>query len=210
MYRPDHYREDDTATLHALMRVHSFATLVTAGPSGLEATHLPLLFHGDAGPHGTLRGHVARANGQWRHFGSGAEALVMFQGPHAYVSPQWWAGGPSVPAWDYTAVHAYGYPRIIEDCGDARGVLEELSAVYEAQFPQPWRMTDEPPAYIENLLRHIVAFDMPIHRLEGKVKLNQKQTPADRAGMIAGLRAVGDPQSVAVADLMAARESRHA
>lgn len=207
MYRPAHYREDDVPTLHALMRAHSFALVVTPGPAGLRATHLPLVLDADAGPCGALRGHLARANEQWRQFRDGAESLAVFQGPHAYVSPQWYANGPSVPTWNYVAVHAYGAPRVIEDRADARAALDELTASYEAAFPRPWRMTGEPEAYMDTMLRHIVVFEIPIRRLEGKIKLNQRQTAADRAGVIAGLRAVGDPRSVAVADLMAAREA---
>lgn len=207
MYTPTFHREEDLARIHALMRDYSFAVLVTSGSADIEATHLPIVFDPEGGPHGTLRGHMARANDQWRRFGLGVEALVIFQGPHTYISPRWYVPEPpGLPSWNYTAVHAYGEPRVLEDVADQRAVLEELAAKYEAAFPQPWRMTDEPEQYVAGRSQHIVAFDMRITRLEGKAKLGQNKTAEDRVGVIAGLRGLGEPGGVAVAALMEERE----
>lgn len=203
MYVPRHFQVEDVARCHALMRAESFALLVTIGEDGAPfATHLPVLLDADRGPLGTLRAHVARANPQQAHLGTGRPALVVFQGPHAYVSPSWYASHPSVPTWNYVAVHAYGVPGVLEGAA-ARSLLADLVSTYEAGRQPPWRMDALAPAYVDGMLRGIVAFEIPIDRLEGKVKLSQNRDARDRAGAVAGLRGTGDPLAHAVADLMA-------
>jgi transcriptional regulator len=160
------------------MERHSFATLVTFAGAAPTATHLPLLLQRDAGPHGTLFGHLARANPQWGHFASGAEALVIFQGPHSYISPSYYATSPAVPTWNYVAVHAYGVPGLIEDADGAAALLAEMVRHYEAGMPVPWS-GDLPEDYRAKLMQGLVAFSIPIRRLEGTFKLGQARPPVD-------------------------------
>jgi transcriptional regulator len=205
MYVPRHFDASDQATCHALMRQESFATLVTVDEGGVPfATHLPVLVDPGRGPHGTLRAHVARANPQWRMFAAGREALVVFLGPHAYVSPGWYLQHPSVPTWNYVAVHAYGVPAIVDDPARVRAFLTELTATYEAGRPAPWSVDGLPADYLAGMLRGIVAFEIPIGRLEGKSKLSQNRGAEDRARVEAALAAAGDPWSRATAARMAA------
>ncbi|MBI3832563.1 MAG: FMN-binding negative transcriptional regulator [Planctomycetes bacterium] len=202
MYIPAAFKESSREILHALMRAHAFATLVTVDQGAPFATHLPVLLDADRGPHGTLRAHVAKANPQWQHFKDGAEVLVIFQGPHAYISPSWYQPGVSVPTWNYEAVHAYGRARIMKDETELLGVLRDLVGVYERGFTIPWVYPEDEPRH-RAMLASIVGFSIEITRLEGKRKLNQNRAAADREGVIAALRAAGDETSRAVAEAMA-------
>ena len=204
MYVPAHFREDDPATLAALMQAHSFALLVTADADGVPfATHQPLIYERAGGSNGRLLGHVARANPQWQHFASGKPALAIFQGPHAYISPRWYEVRPAVPTWNYAAVHAYGAPRIIEDATQVRTLLERLASIYESDQPKPWSLAEEPEPFLAGMQRGIVAFEIPIERLEGKWKMSQNRKLQDREGAIAGLRSAGGAENQAAADVMA-------
>ena len=207
MYRPPAFRVDDQATLHAFMTAHSFATLVTVREGALTATHLPLILDPAQGAQGALYGHVARGNSQWRDFDGEAEALVMFQGAQAYISPTWYAAGcagATAPTWNYTAVHAYGAPRLIEDPARVHALLGALTGKHEAAIAAPWLLPGMDDAYIVKQMRGIVAFEIPITRLEGKFKLNQNRSAADQAGVVAALSESPDAPARAVADLMAA------
>ena len=190
MYTPPFYAGDREAGL-ALMRAHPFALLLTPGPQGLLATHLPLLIQEDPL---VLKGHLARANPHWR-FLEDADSLVVFSGPHAYVSPAWYQTHPSVPTWNYAAVHAHGRARM---GADAVAILKESVDAFEHAG---WVM-DLPPAYDAKMRAGIVAFDLPVARLETKLKLSQNRSEADRAGVIAGLAASPRPGDREVADLM--------
>jgi transcriptional regulator len=208
VYVPEHFDASDPAWCHALMRQESFATLIAADEAGVPfATHLPVLLDEARGPLGTLLGHVARANPHWRHLSrigaGGRPALVVFQGPHAYVSPAWYQVQPSVPTWNYLAVHAYGVPALVEEPARVKAFLARLVQVYEGSRPAPWRLDSLPDEYVDGMLRGIVAFEIPIDRLEGKAKLGQNRSAADQAGVRAELEATGDPLSRAVAELMA-------
>ena len=205
MYRPAHFVEDDRATLHALMRRYDFATLITMAGEAPVATHLPLLLDAERGANGTLLGHVSRANKQWRDF-AGAESLAIFQGPHAYVSPRWYATTALVPTWNYAVVHAYGRPVIVDDAAAKLAVIERLVSVQEAVMPEPWRVDEVPGDYRDMQLSGIVVFEIEITRLVGKFKMSQDKAPADRAGVIAALEARDDPLGHDVARIMAARE----
>jgi len=203
MYVPAHFREDDPATLATLMRAHSFAQLVTADADGAPfATHQPLLYEPDGGTHGRLLGHIARANPQWQHFTLGKPALAIFQGPHAYVSPRWYAVRPAVPTWNYAAVHAYGTPKVIEDATQVRALLERLTRTYESGQPQPWSLAEEPESFLQGMQRGIVAFEIPVDRIEGKWKMSQNRKPMDREGAIDALRAAGGAENLATAEVM--------
>ena len=203
MYRPRLFKMDDPAALHRLMREESFALLVTA-PGGVPvASHIPLFLDTVGDGPDRLLGHVAKANPQWREFDGETEAMAMFWGPHAYVSPGWYESRKMVPTWNYVTVHAYGKPRIMPDPADARAVLQRLVATYESEASGPWSMDRLPDSYVEKQLKGIVAFEMPIDRLEGKFKLSQEKSEADRAGAIRGLEGSDDPGAREVARLMA-------
>lgn len=207
MYVPASFAEDDLPTLHGLIDAHPFALLVTVADGLPVASHIPFLLDRQRGERGTLIGHLARANPQWRSFTT--SALVVFEGPHAYVSPSWYAGEPNVPTWNYAVVHAYGTPRVLADGAVVRAEIDRLVAAYEGSRARPWSTAAVPSAYVDRMLSAIVAFEIPIDRLEGKFKLSQNKTAADRDGVVAGLRAEATAPALTVADLMARRgESR--
>ena len=205
MYVPRHFAEDDVPSLHALMAQYGFATLVTVMDSVPFASHLPLLIDGGGGEFGVLIGHMSRANPQWRGFEEGAGALAIFSGPHAYVSPSWYESEQAVPTWNYAAVHAYGAPRVIEDHDAVLAILERLVADNESAMDEPWRIDSQTDAYRDTQMGGIVAFEIPIARLEGKFKLSQNKPEADRLGAAAGLRETGDESAVEMARMMEAR-----
>jgi transcriptional regulator len=195
----------ETNVLFDIMAAHPFAVLTVTLEGSLEAVHLPVVVDRDRGPYGTLRAHVARANPIWRAFGGG-EALVVFQGAHAYVSPDWYATPGLVPTWNYVAVHAYGVPRIVEDPERVRALLADLSAASEAGLAPkpPWTLAALPQAQMGAMLNGIVAFEIPLARIEGKRKLSQNRSAEDIAGVAAALGALDGEGNRAVADLMMA------
>jgi transcriptional regulator len=209
VYVPKHFEVSDPAWCHALVRAQSFALMVTADDAGAPfATHLPLLLDDTRGPLGTLRGHVARANPHWRYLAVGRSTLVVFSGAHAYVSPAWYATHPSVPTWNYVAVHATGTARLVEDPVQVRTLLADLVRVYEDGRPGPWSFESLTPDYVEGMQRGIVAFEIPIERLEGKAKLSQNRSAVDQARTREALAASDDPVARAVAALMAGESPR--
>ncbi|MCW2248381.1 transcriptional regulator [Azospirillum fermentarium] len=195
MHVPPAFAENRLPVLFDAIRRAGLATLVTMGTEGLEATPLPLLLDEAEGERGTLYGHLSRGNPQWRRFDSRVEALVMVQGPDAYVTPSWYptkAGtGKVVPTWNYVAVHAYGPLEVFEDAGRLHGVVARLSDRHEAGRADPWGVDDAPADFIAAQLKGIVGIRIPIARIEGKWKASQNRTPADRAGVAAGLAAEG-------------------
>ena len=206
MYVPKPFVETDPDVLRGLIEAHDFGLLIVSGGAGAapEAVHLPFVLDPARGPHGTLESHMARANPLWRRFAEGAEVLVVFQGAHGYVSPTWYeAPEASVPTWNYEAVHAYGVPRLVEAPEAARAQQARLVARYEAA-PGGWRIDGARAGLVEGMLRGITAFEIEIARLEGKRKLSQNKTAADRRGVAAGLRATGRPEDAALAELMEA------
>jgi transcriptional regulator len=205
MYTPAPFAETDTATLHALIAANGFGLLVTVADGAPVVSHLPFTLDRARGRHGTLLSHMARANPQWRGFDGGGEALAVFQGPHGYVSPRWYRPGAAVPTWNYAVVHAWGVPRIVEDAASVRRQQADLAAAYEGNAADAWSLERQPGGYIDGMLRGIVAFELPIARLEGKFKLSQNRSAADRAGVVDGLRGSGRPGDAALADLMATR-----
>ena len=207
MYIPPAFTEDRTEVLHACIRANPFAPLVTGGPGGLAATHLPFVLDERRGELGTLVSHMAAANPQTEALTEGAETLVIFSGPHAYVSPRWYRPGDAVPTWNYFVVHAYGVPRVVSEPGEMREQLQAQAAAFEAGAPRPWSMESASSAYLDSLLPGIVAFEIPIARPEGKAKMSQNR-PADLDGIVRGLRGNVDPMSMAVANEVEARRSR--
>jgi transcriptional regulator len=192
MYTPPAFREDDPAVLRQMMREARLSTLVTATAEGLVATPLPLLLDETEGASGTLYGHMARANPQWKLSPSG-EALVIFSGPDAYITPSRYASkrehGKVVPTWNYIAVHAYGPVEFFEDEARLRDVVTRLTNLHEKPRAEAWAVTDAPEAFVKAQLRGIVGLRVPITRIEGKRKMSQNRPEADRDGVAAGLAA---------------------
>lgn len=206
MYTPAHFRAEDRAKISAVIHAHSFATLTTRGAGGLTTSHLPFLYDESAGPQGTLFAHIARANGQWRDFSGqpAAEALVVFQGEHGYISPRWYAGHATmkhVPTWNYEAVHAYGVPRVLEDARRTVELLEKTIRRYEPAG-SPYSVHGHPADFLDQMVKAIVAFEIPLTRLEAKFKLSQNRTKEDVAGAVAALEQTGDPAARRLAAAM--------
>lgn len=199
MYIPAAFRETRLDVLHALIRQYSFGTLVSIVEGEPFATHLPFLFDAERGTHGTLVGHLARATPHWRSF---SPSLAIFQGPHAYISPNWYVAQQAVPTWNYAVVHAYGTPVVIDDPRRTREILERLVGTFESGRPAPWSTTRLDESFLATMQKAIVAFEMPLTRLEGKTKLSQNRPSEDAAGAIAGLCAEGGPLEQETARLM--------
>jgi transcriptional regulator len=188
--------------MHALMRARPFVTLVSGGAAGLYATHMPTVLK-DSEPYGTIEFHFSRANPHWKYLTECDEALVIFQGQEAYITPNWYPSKAEhqkvVPTWNYAVVHAYGRPEMMQDASWLRNHVAELSAQQERDEPRPWELTDAPERYIEVMLRSIVGFRLVITRLEGKWKMSQNREMKDREGVVQGLtkRGTGDDLEVA-------------
>jgi transcriptional regulator len=198
MYVPASFNVEDPPQIEAFLRAHDFATLVSPTAAGLMTTHVPLLPR--RGPAGlVLVGHVARANRHWEAMNGASDDLAIFLGPHAYVSPSWYATSPAVPTWNYAAVHAHGRARAIHDPTFTRDVLIELVRRHEGDTGL---LDALPPDYIESMLAAIVAFELPVERLEAKFKLGQNRSVEDRAGTIAGLERDASPEAAALAAFM--------
>ena len=186
MYVPPEFRLEDRAAIEALLEKHDFGLLVTDGKNGPEATHLPFLYDRERG---VIEAHLSRGNGQWRSLEklaqAGGEALLIVQGPHAYISPRWYETPASVPTWNYLALHIYGRPRALADRQSLYEQQRRLAARYED--PADWAMDSVDPDVMERLLRGIYGFELPVERLEAKAKLSQNKSARDRAGVIAAL-----------------------
>ena len=205
MYVPPAFREDDLPTLHGLIRDARLANLVTSTAEGLVATPLPLFLVSDEGLYGTLYGHLARANPQWRLAPLG-DAVALFTGPDAYVSPSWYPSKAEhhrvVPTWNYVAVHAYGPAEFFDDTERLLGVVTRLTHLQEEARPVPWAVSDAPKPFVDAQLKGIVGMRLPIARLEGKRKLSQNRSTGDRAGVATALAASDHPSDRAVATLI--------
>ncbi|CAN5921155.1 FMN-binding negative transcriptional regulator [soil metagenome] len=206
MYIPKHF-EGSEPTGREIMAAHSWALLMTADEQGAPmATHLSLLWQDDGSEHGSLIGHMARANAHWKLFarplGSLAESLALFWGPHAYVSPTWYTPGVKVPTWNYVTVHAYGRPQVIEDTEGALDVLARLAAAYESIDADGWTLERLPPGNAAGQTRGIVAFRVPLSRVETKLKLSQNREIEDRQRVIARLEASDGQDAQATAGWM--------
>jgi transcriptional regulator len=198
MYIPKSFAVEDAETLYPFMRAHNFATLVTQHDGQMVATSLPFMVDSERG---VLKAHLARANPQWKHF-DGSEALVLFQGAHAYISPSWYTEHPSVPTWNYSAVHVYGAPTIIDDEAARRLMLQELVKNHEQGRTPEWEMA-LPEDYLQKMLKAIVVFEIPMMRVEGKFKMSQNRSEIDRESVIAHLSASLDPIERETAAVMA-------
>lgn len=206
MYLPAHFAEGRDEVLQRLIADYPLGTLVTLGAEGLSANHIPFLFDAGAGPHGTLRGHVARGNTAWHDHDPAREALVIFGGPQAYISPNWYpTKGEThrvVPTYNYAVVHAHGTLVARDDEKWLRAFLGRLTKTMEAEQAQPWKMGDAPQGYLREMLGGIVGIEIVVSRLVGKWKVSQNRVEADRAGAVAGLRAAGGAERAAMAALI--------
>ncbi len=196
MYLPTHFSETRPEVLRQLMDRYPLAALVTAGAGGIEANHIPLLFDPEPGPDGVLLGHMARGNGHWKNWGGNEPALAIFQGPQAYISPNWYPTkhehGRAVPTWNYAVVHAHGTVHLHDHPEWLRGFLDRLTATHEASEELPWKPSDAPATYIDGLLKAIVGVELRITKLEGKWKVSQNQPAANRTGVADSLERIGN------------------
>jgi transcriptional regulator len=210
MYIPPHFQEERPEVLQQLIREHSLAALVTLGPDGLIANHVPLILYPDVGPLGTLRGHLSRTNPQWRDSLPEVSALAIFQGPSAYITPSWYPSkqesGKVVPTYNFMVVHAHGHLQTYDDPHLLERNVRALTELHEARFADPWSVDDAPPEYVKGLLKGIVGIEIPIAKLEGKWKISQNRPAADQQGTVDGLQQAGDPLSAAMADWFASRQ----
>jgi transcriptional regulator len=206
MYVPTYHEETDPSVLHALIRAHPLGTWVTQGDGELIANHIPFLLDPIRGRHGTLMGHVARANNVWQSFSTSVSSVVVFQGAETYISPSWYpskhAHGKAVPTWNYAVVHAHGLPHVIENRDWLLAHINQLTNTHEAGQAVPWKVSDAPQEYTERMLQAIVGIEIPIERLVGKWKVSQNRPEPDKLGVVAGLLARKDPASREMASLV--------
>jgi transcriptional regulator len=207
MYTPKNFAVEDVSEVHALMRARPFAILLTHGPDGLIATHLPTLLKVDAAtPLGRIECHLARPNPQWRSYTPDAQALMIFQGPDAYIRPGWYPSKAEhakvVPTWNYAVAHAYGRLEVVQDQAWLLAHVSELTQQQEAPFAAPWSTADAPETFLAAMARGIVGLTFTIVRLEGKVKMSQNREPRDRAGVVRGLAERGLAEDGATAELV--------
>jgi transcriptional regulator len=206
MYNQTAFLEERPEVLHALLRAHPLGTLIVASGGSVSADLIPFILYPGEGVHGVLRAHVARANPVWQALRDGGECLVLFQGPHAYVSPSWYVSKAEhhkvVPTWNYAMVQARGTARVVEDGAWLHRALSDLTAVHEAGLPQPWQLSDAPPDFLAATMKAIVGIEIPLASLAGKWKANQNRSQADREGVVQGLRT--QPAGEAMAALVQA------
>ena len=206
MYNPAQFEERRPDVLHALIRAQAFAALVVSDAGGLEVNHLPMLLDARAGAHGSILAHVSRANPLVSRAAGATAAVAIFQGAQGYISPSWYPSKAEthrvVPTWNYAVVHAHGELRLHDDVDWLRAHVGALTAAHEKGREQPWRVEDAEPGYLAAQLRGIVGLELRITRLEGKWKLGQNRSEADRQGMLAGLERQGDAASIALAALI--------
>ena len=206
MYISKHHQLADRDAIFSLMESHPLGAWVCQGDQALVANHIPFFLDRASGPLGTLVGHVARANRIWRQLDARAPSVVMFQGPQSYVTPGWYPGkkehGKVVPTWNYTVAHAHGTARPIEDRDWLLRMLDRLTSFHETGRQAPWRVGDAPGDYIDKLLRAIVGIEIPIDRLEGKLKASQDEALQDRHGTVAGLQEDDNQERRAMGELV--------
>ena len=195
MYIPAHFNEDRVEVLHDLIRSSGLVTLVSMTADGMIASHAPLMLDPDAGPFGTLYGHLAKANPHARASLNSVQTLAVFQGPDGYITPSYYAAkqehGKVVPTWNYAAIHAYGTLEVFDDPARLLDIVTRLTVRHETPRTTPWAVSDAPADFVKGMLRGIVGIALPIDRLEGKIKMSQNRPASDIAGVVDGLQADG-------------------
>lgn len=206
MYIPKHFEEPKLEVMYGLISECPLATLVTSTQNGLNANHIPMLLFEDGSEYGALQCHVARANPIWKEGSDGSEALAIFHGSEAYISPNWYATksetGKVVPTWDYAVVHAYGTLKVMDDAVWVRSLIERLTTKQESSYETPWKLTDAPEGYIEKLITAVVGIEIKITKLEGKWKVSQNQSLQNKESVISGLKERGKPDDLKMAELV--------
>jgi len=208
VYIPSQHEEKDLSVLHALIKAHPLGSWVTMSEGELLANHIPFYLDAARGERGTLVAHVARANPVWKKFSTTVPSVVMFQGVEQYISPSWYpskhANGKAVPTWNYAVVHAHGIPSTFSEPDRLLAHLNLLVDKQEANQALPWKVSDAPEDYIQQMVRAIVGIEIPIDRLDGKWKVSQNRTEPDRLGVVAGLLATEEAAGKAMASLVKA------
>jgi len=206
MYTPTYHALTDIAQMHTHMAMHPLGSWVCTASGQLIANHIPFILDAQHGSHGRLLGHVSRANPVWRELATGAPSVVMFMGPHAYITPSWYPGkhqhGKVVPTWNYVTVHAHGMARAIENAEWILDVISRLTDAQESRHQNPWKVSDAPSAYIDRLLRAVVGIEITIERMEGRLKVSQDEDEQNRWGTVNGLRQTQEAPSSVLADLV--------
>ncbi len=209
MYINPQHQMADREALFALIASHPLGAWVCQGRAGLVANHVPFLLDRSRGPCGTLIGHVSRANTVWRELASTTPSVVMFQGPQAYITPNWYPGrsehGEVVPTWNYVVAHAHGVARAVDDPDWVLDMLSRLTQDHEGRQPTPWSVSEAPAAFIDKMMRAIVGIEISIVRLEGKLKASQDEALPDRLGTVRGLQEQAGDAASAMAALVQAR-----
>jgi transcriptional regulator len=195
MYIPAHFLIKNPQDIHTIIQEHPLGALVTLGPDGLDANHIPFEFDPTQGAHGLLTAHVARANPVWEQCQDGADVLVIFRGNESYISPNWYPSKHEthrqVPTWNYEVVHVHGRLTVMDEEKFVRRVVARLTREHEASEPRPWKMGDSPPEYIAQMLKAVVGIQVDIQRIEGKAKLSQNREARDRLNAADTLLAKG-------------------
>jgi transcriptional regulator len=206
LYVPAHFSETDISVLHELINTRSLGTWITQGDGELVVNHIPFFLDLSSSEHGTLVGHVARANSVWQSFSRTVPSVVVFQGPQAYISPAWYPSkqidGKVVPTWNYAVAHVHGMPRIVEDRARLLEIVRTLTDLHEGGQAAPWRVSDAPADFIDALLGGIVGIEIPIAKLAGKWKVSQNRQQGDKTGTVAGLGAIGSDEANEMAGLI--------
>lgn len=209
MYNPPEFAEHRLDVLHAFIREHPLAALVSCGFEGLDATHVPVVLHSEIGPQGLLRCHMARANPQWKTLQSSRSVLAILRGPDHYITPSWYPStkehGKVVPTWNYVAVHVWGRAQLFEDEPALIRHVKELTRQNEAHFERPWEPDDAPREFVSAMVKAIVGIEIAIDRIEGKWKASQNRSPADREGVVEGLQNLNTAQSLEMAEIVKQR-----
>jgi transcriptional regulator len=201
MYVPESFKVVDESEVEAFVRHYDFATMITPSVTGMMVTHLPVLIRRGASGL-VIAGHVARANSHWTSMDGRTDSLVIFQGPHHYISPSWYTDSPAVPTWNYTAVHAHGRPSAMPDREFLHDILVELVRKHETGRASPWLLETLPADYYDHMLAGIVGFQMEVDRVEAKFKLGQNRGTVDQTGAIAGLERDGSSEAASMAKFM--------
>ena len=206
MYQPPHFREDRLDVQHRLIATHPLGLLISAGPGGLQANHVPFLVDAAASERGTLRAHLARANPHIGELANVTECLIVFQGPQQYISPSLYPTkqetGKVVPTWNYITVHAWGRPQVIDDASWLRKQIDDLTRHNEGRRAAPWQVSDAPEAFVTAQVKGIVGIEIPIARIEGKWKVSQNRPAIDQAGVVAGLQSEGGDAALMASEVL--------